>query len=239
MPAEVTAAVNQWARQLQVAADGTVLRSVLSWSQQNEQAIELFDRVLVPERRRPTAEAFARDHFDVLADLVRDAPPFRVAVAADPSGASFGMRVPAALEQAPFGSQLQDAIQELLSSALQQPWQATGLPTGLVAEFDGRHVDSRLVFDNLVDSGAFDPDSRQASHRTAPHAWDSITVSAAARDPRFQPDWVSQAVEILRAGGHDVPVNHATTATPAALASDPPGSPHPRRISRWFRRRSP
>lgn len=195
-----------------------------------ERAIELFERVSSPELRRPRAEDFERDHCTRLREMTFDTGPFSTAMAIEPSGLSAAAFAPRVLRGTRAFEDLMQEMRVVLEEAVRQPWQATGLPTGLEVWFDGEGVEPRLVFDNLVDGGKMTSEPRT---RRGPHVWDRIAVAAAARDPRFQPTRLPAALQIVAAGGHGVVVNRELTAPPSDL---PPRTLRDRLRSRMPRR---
>lgn len=238
VPQDVLEGMYQSADRLAVNRDGTVRRPVISTSQQSDRAIALFDRVRAPELQRPTAAAFEDEHFARLREMTFDAEPFRAALAVDPSGRATKMATPSALydptTREDHSRDLQDEMGAVLKEAIRQPWQATGLPTGLEARFDGTRLQPRLLFDTPVDAGSVDEEARGERARSAPFAWEQIAIAAAKRDPRFQPTWLSGALEIIAAGGRDVAVNRDRIASPDDV---PPRSLTDRLLSRSPRRR--
>ncbi len=231
VPDDVLGRVCDEANRHAVDPDGRIRRPVISRSERRERAIELFARVASPELRRPTAEDFERDHFTRLREMTFDTGPFSTAMSIEPSGHSTSVAIPRGLRGTRAFDDLEREMRAVLKEAIRQPWQATGLPTGVEVRFDGEGLEARLVFDNVVDGGKMVPESRT---RRKPHAWDEIAVAAAARDPRFQPSWLPEALQIVAAGGHDVVVNRELTALPGEL---PPLTLRDRLRSRMPRRR--
>lgn len=221
--------VERAALQQQVSVDGAILRPVLTWSEMSDRAVRLFDATRSPEFTRPGQERFSAP-LATLSQHVKDLPHFHAWVAASPSGSAFSFEVPT---EPPFTSEVQrplmDAMQTVLRAAIDEAYEPTGIPTGLVVDHDEDKTTSALVFDNLLDSGAMDPAARTASYREAPFAWQEITARAARRDPAFQPTWLPEAIELLAAAGTDVAVR--TTSTGAGsepVADDPSKVPAPR-----------
>ena len=193
-----------------VAADGSILRPILSWSQLSDRAIGLFDHAVSPEYGRPRQDQYATRLADLGDHVAADLPPFRASIAADPTGSSFGLQLP---YEPPFTDDtlmpLRRAMKSLLKEAIADADDRSGVPTGLVVNHDQTGTIATLVFDNLVDSGALDPVLGAVQDRTAPFAWEGITARAARRDPAYQPTWLAEAVALLAAGGSDVAINGA------------------------------
>ena len=119
-------------------------------------AVRPCDRAL---RREPVTGAPATQPYAgrlaALGEHCNGLAPFRAAIAADPSGSSFGLDLP---DGAGFTGELpqplRTAMRSVLTAAIAEADERIGLPTGLVLDHDGTGTRARLVYDNLVDSGA-------------------------------------------------------------------------------------
>lgn len=113
----------------------------------------------------------------------------RAAIAADPTGSSFGLELP---YEPPFTDQelkpLSKAMTTLLQDAIAHADDHSGIPTGIVVQHDRASTAATLMFDNLVDGGAWTTPSKQTS--TAPPRSPGKTSPPALRaatSPTSQP----------------------------------------------------
>lgn len=205
------AAITAQAADLAVDAEGNVERQVLEYSELEPLAIQLFDRSYSPEQIRPWAEEFVTArHGEIRAAARAAIPLFRASIAGGPDGISAEIRMPresSGKRDLPGFDRLRDAMQTLLADALKQPWQDTGLPTGVVVTKTPARIETYLVFDNLLGSGAIEPALLEDATRSSPHAWEAVTSAAAQRDPRFQPSWLPEAVGLLDRAGQRITIN--------------------------------
>ena len=189
-----------------VGPDGTILREVLSSAEVEDRALALFDHAHSPERPRPHADTFA-ERISVLEESVSELPPFRAAIATSPDAMSFGLKLPSG---PPFSTAtlkpFRIALKGILTDAVDASHERTGIPTGIIAEHDAAGTRGAVIYDNLVDGAVLWPVGSEDKYRSAPWAWESITIAAARRDPAFQPSWLPDAVALLAEGGTDVEI---------------------------------
>jgi hypothetical protein len=210
VPEEDRAAITERAAAWAVAPDGTITRSILSRKELTDRAIALFDRVHAPELVRPWAEELVARHGEAVRRSALAHPaPFAAYRACSPGNRSARVVTPDRDgDPRDRFRHLTDAMRDLLRLAADEPWEATGIPSGIrVVRTADDEVAVHLTFDNILDAGAVDPAQLQDRYRSAPFAWEGVALGAAERDPRFQPGWLPAAVELLAAGGVDVTVN--------------------------------